>query len=186
MGPGQTTPGKSNSTTTLSIGNERASERETQRKRGREKERETEKEKRVCILLKRLSCQVNTSQKWETEDSEFLSLQRLRMKGGGKGRKSRRGNEGWVLAFALLPSLFLSCVSAAYHTNMLKQKKRPVQALWPAHLRETCKSHSHIKSFYFLIIYSFVNINYNTILFSHILMFSLFKQYTVHYMTLLR
>lgn len=38
---------------------ERERERETHRKRGGERE----KEKRVCILLKRLSCQVNTSQK---------------------------------------------------------------------------------------------------------------------------
>lgn len=40
MGPGQTTPGKSNSTTSLSIGNERASERETHSERGGERERE--------------------------------------------------------------------------------------------------------------------------------------------------
>lgn len=38
MGPGQTTPGKSNSTTSLSIGNER--ERDTEKEREKERERE--------------------------------------------------------------------------------------------------------------------------------------------------
>lgn len=52
MGPGQTTPGKSNSTTTLSIGNERARERDTEKERERERERDREREESLHFTEK--------------------------------------------------------------------------------------------------------------------------------------
>lgn len=63
MGPGQTTPGKSNSTTSLSTGNET--------ERWKEREGEREREESLHFTEK---ASVNTSQKWERGKHRILSF----------------------------------------------------------------------------------------------------------------
>lgn len=145
-GPGQTTPGKSNSTTSLSTGSDRERERES-------------KESLHFTEKAFVSSEYFTEMKeWEAADCEFLSLRRLRMKDGEREGENRGGNEGWVLAFALLLSLFLSCGPAAYHTNMFKWKSGtyshsdPFFTGWK-NMRENCYSGSffHLSVHLFLI-----------------------------------
>lgn len=122
MWPGQTTPGKSNSTASLSTGSKR------------ERERDIEEESGVCILLKRLSCQVNTSQKWEGTRNRGVGVSfspETKDERPREREKNLRGNEG-MSAGLCSPTKFtpLMCISCLSHQHVeIKKQAEEAQPL---------------------------------------------------------